>query len=102
MARVACLRAVVLALVWRLERAPVERELDERAAVERELADRLAVDRVLPLGPEEVDERFVLLGLDALVLRRPPLEPDPPLLACGICSSLVDEVFEFAPTLLLP
>jgi hypothetical protein len=115
---VACRRAVVVdfALVGRLERAPVERELAERPALERELADRAelerelaerpAVDRGLALAAlEPVDERPVLLGLEALVLRRPELplglEPDPPLLACGICSSLKDEVFEFGCTLLL-
>jgi hypothetical protein len=73
----------------------VERELDDRDAVERAVVDRLAVERVLPLAREPVDERPVLLDLEAPVLRRlePPLElePDPPLLACGICSSLKDE-----------
>jgi hypothetical protein len=78
-------------LVVRLERALVERELDERepdarAAVEREPDARLLVDLLLARDP--VDERPVLFDLEALVLRRLELplalEPDLPLLACGI------------------
>jgi hypothetical protein len=87
-ARVAFRRAAVVVLARPPERPLVERELDDRDALERELAERLAVDRGLLLARELVDERPVLLDLEALVLRRLELflelEPDPPLLACGI------------------
>jgi hypothetical protein len=117
------LRALAVALLERLERAPVEREPDEREAVEREpdereaeareLDARLVLERGVLLARELDDARpllfareapvllereAVLLDRDALDLRRlePPLElePDPPLLACGICSSFKDDVLD--------
>lgn len=72
-------------------RALVDRPLVERLAVER-----LAVERPVLLDRELVDERPVLFDPELRVLRRPepPLEldPDPPLLACGICFLLRDVV----------
>lgn len=82
------------------DRELVERELPDRELVEREvpfdreLADRELVEREVPFDREPLDERPVLPDFELRVVRRPEppleLEPDPPLLACGMFASLED------------
>jgi hypothetical protein len=87
-----------------LERPPLAREVLERPPPARPPVEREPAARPVLLEPELVEERPVLLERELAeerpvlfdpevrVLRRlePPLEldPDPPLLACGISSSL--------------
>jgi hypothetical protein len=78
----------------RPEREPEERELEERELEERELEERD--------DPVDRDELFArpLLEDRPPVLRRlePPLELDPPLLACGMSISPLVNAWSVHPT----